>query len=151
MLRGSTTLDTSAVVEYLTGTEMGKVLKNYFDRLKREERVFCSIYVVSEIFYVLCRLRGPDFAKVKVGEMLRSGVFEVCSSTEMALEAGGLKCERAISLADCSCVATAKMTGSRAVFAKRERELAREMERKPFGVETVFLEDLVAKGQTSTS
>lgn len=55
------------------------------------------------------------------------------------LEAGGLKYERAISIGDCSCIATAKITGSRAVFAQRERDLVNEIEKRPFDVEIVFL------------
>ena len=62
----------------------------------------------------------------------------------MALEAGRLKCEKAISLADSSCIATAKTTRSRAVFAQEERELADEMEKKPFDVEIRFLTELTA-------
>jgi hypothetical protein len=34
------------------------------------------------------------------------------------------------------------MTKAKAVFAKREKELVKEMERKPFSVEIIFLQDL---------
>jgi hypothetical protein len=36
----------------------------------------------------------------------------------------------------------AEMTNAKAVFAKREKELAKEMEKKPFNVEIIFLQDL---------
>jgi len=139
-LRGNITLDTSAVIEYLTGTELGRIVKEYFQSLKPEEKVYCSLYALSEIFYVLCRLRGSEYATEKIGIMLHSRVVRVENTEEMALEAGRLKCERAISIADCSCIATAKITGSRAVFAQRERDLVKETKRRPFDVEILFLD-----------
>lgn len=51
------------------------------------------------------------------------------------------KCERAVSPADYSCIATAKLAGAKAVFARKEKELTREIERKPFDVEMLFLEE----------
>jgi len=34
------------------------------------------------------------------------------------------------------------MTNAKAVFAKMEKELVKEMEKKPFNVEIIFLQDL---------
>jgi hypothetical protein len=39
-------------------------------------------------------------------------------------------------------LATARLTKASAVFAFREKELLREMGKKPFGVNVVFLEDV---------
>lgn len=141
-LRGSVTLDASAIIEYLTGTELGRIVKGYLEALRPEEKVYCSLYNISEIFYVLCRLKGLEYAAERINEMLTSRVVEVDNTEEMALEAGRLKCERAISIGDCSCIATAKITRSRAVFAQREKELANEMGREPFAVEVLFLAEL---------
>jgi len=110
--------------------------------LRAEKRAYCSLYFVSEIFYVLCRVKGLEYALERMDTMMNSRVVEVNNTEEMALEAGRLKCERAISIGDCSCIATAKTTGSKAVFAQREKELVNEMKRKPFEVEVLFLADL---------
>jgi len=142
VLRGSVTLDTSAIVEYLTGTELGRIIKEYFETLKAEERVYCSLYSISELFYVLCRLKGSEYAAKKIDDMLTSNVIEVNNTTKMALEAGKLKCERAVSIGDCSCIATAKVTKSQAVFSQKEKELLKEMKRKPFDVKILFLAEL---------
>lgn len=77
----------------------------------------------------------------KINSILRSQVLKICSTTELAIETGRIKCERAISLADCGCIATAKLTRAKAVFARKEEELLREMERRPFDVEIVFLKE----------
>ncbi len=73
--------------------------------------------------------------------MLRSQVLKICSTTELAKEIGRIKCERAISSADCGCIATAKLNKAKAVFARKEEELPREIERRPFDVEIVFLKE----------
>ncbi len=140
-LRGNTALDSSVLVEYLMGTKTGEALKKYFETLTPEERVSCSLLTLSEVFYILCRLRGAEFAEEKVREMLASKVLEAYDSVDLAIKAGNIKCGRAISLADCSCLALAEIIGGKAVFASREKELVKEMEKKPFNVEIVFLEE----------
>jgi len=140
-LRGNTALDTSAIIEFLTGSELGRAVREYFETLKPTEKAYCSLYAVSEIFYILCRLRGEEDAEEKLRLMLGSRVIEVVDSPEMALEAGRLKCARAISIADCSCISTAKITDSVAVFAYIEEELDKEMKRKKFDVEILTLAD----------
>lgn len=140
-LRGNTSLDTSALIEYLTGTKEGETIKQYLKTLKPEETVNCSILTVSEIFYILCRLKGATFAQDKTNDMLRSQIIQVYNTTDLAIQTGKTKCERAISITDCSCIATAKLANAKAVFARKEKELAREMERKPFDVEITFLEN----------
>lgn len=136
------TLDTSAIIEYLMGTKLGSIVKEYFETLKLEEKVYCSLYSISEIFYVLCRLKCLEYAVDKINTMLSSRVIEINNTEEMALKTGRLKCKRAISIGDCSCIVTAKITRSRAVFAQREKELVNAMKRKPFNVEILFLAEL---------
>jgi len=140
-LRGNTALDSSALLEYLMGTKAGETVKEYFETLKPEETANCSMMAVSEIFYILCRLGGHTFAENKINDILKSQVLEIHGTTYLAIETGKIKCERAVSLADCSCIATAKLAEAKAVFARKEEELAKEMERKPFDTEIVFLEE----------
>jgi predicted nucleic acid-binding protein len=141
-LRGNTALDSSVLIEYLTGTALGQQIKRYFEQMAPDERAYCSLHTLSETYYVLCRLRGTRFAAEKLQEMLRSELVEVAHSVELGLKVGEIKCARAISLADCSCIATAMLTHSQAVFAKPEEDLAVELERKRFDVDLVFLSHL---------
>jgi len=127
------------------GTAIGKVLREYFRTLVPEETVSSSLFALAETFYVLCRLNGPEFAREKIHDILASRVVGVSNSTELALQTGELKCERTISLSDCSCLATARLDKAKAVFAFREKELLREMRKKAFDVDIVFLEDLAAR------
>lgn len=92
---------------------------------------------------MLCRLKSPEYALEKINLILRSGVMEVNNTLEMALGAGRLKCERAISIGDCSSIATAMVSGSQVVFAQREKEIVDEMNKKPFNINILFLVDLL--------
>jgi len=139
-LRGNTALDTSALIEFLTGTKVGEIIKTYFKTIKPEETANCSILTISEIFYILCRLEGPTFAEDKVNDILKSQILQVYNTTDLAIQTGKIKCKRAISLADCSCIATAKLANAKAVFARKEEELVREMKTKPFDVSITFLQ-----------
>jgi predicted nucleic acid-binding protein len=143
-LRGNTALDAGALIEYLTGTALGRVLREYFDHMEANETAYTSTLTVAETFYVLCRRDGLESAHQKLTQMIASNMIQPIGSIEMTLEMGKLKCERAISLPDCSCLAAAKETRARAVFALREAELTREMKRKPFDVDIIFLEDMVS-------
>ncbi len=137
-LQGNLTLDTSAIIEYLIGSHLGEAVKDYFANLKPDERAHCSLYTISETFYVMCRLKGKEFAREKMEKILLSNMISIHSSIELAMKTGELKCERAISLADCSSLATAIMTNTKAVFTEEE-ELRREIAKKPFEVEIIFL------------
>jgi len=141
-LSGSTALDTSALVEYLMGAPTGALLRDYLKNLKAEDKVAASLLTIAETYYVLCRLEGQEFADEKLNQILSSRVIEIYNSLDLALETGRLKCQRTISLADCSCIATARHARAKAVFAFREEELVREMERKSFDVTVVFLQDM---------
>jgi hypothetical protein len=143
-LRGNTALDSSALIEYLTGTPLGNILREYFRSLSPDQTVTSSIFTLAETFYVLCRKKGEAFANQTIAEILSSHIVDVLNSLELAVDTGKLKCERAISLADCSCLVTAKYAKAKAVFAFKENELLREMKRKSLGVEVVFLEDLAS-------
>jgi hypothetical protein len=68
----------------------------------------------------------------------------VISSDELDTTAGAYKCERAISLADCYVLGLAKVEGAAALFARRERELEKEIEEKALDVQVHFLEDYIS-------
>jgi len=124
------------------GAPTGALLRDYLKNLKAEDKVAASLLTIAETYYVLCRLEGQEFADEKLNQILSSRVIEIYNSLDLALETGRLKCQRTISLADCSCIATARHARAKAVFAFREEELVREMERKSFDVTVVFLQDM---------
>jgi predicted nucleic acid-binding protein len=135
-------LDSSALIEYLTGTTLGEIVREYFGSMEVGETAYVCHLTVAETFYVLCRLEGIDAAKQKISQLISSNMIQPIDSINLTIETGTVKCGRAISLPDCGCIAAAKETGSRPVFASKEADLTREMKRKPFDVTPIFLEDM---------
>jgi hypothetical protein len=74
---------------------------------------------------------------------LKAQYASVTASDELDAAAGTYKCERAISLADCYVLGLAKLEQATALFARKERELEKEIKRKPLDVQVHFLEDYV--------
>jgi len=130
------------ILAYLLGEPpIGDMVRSEILR-KGRGGVFLAGPAVAELFYILCRRKGREFAREAVEALLWSGYVRVGSSTELDVEAGRYKCERSVSLADCYVLAMAKLLGAAAVFARREHDLAREMSLRKFDVGVLFLEDI---------
>jgi len=139
-LQGNLAVDTSAWIEYFLETELGKRLDSYLSS-PQPKKVFVSLLTLSEIYYVLCRAGGEKLAEecLETLSVIKDLVIDL--SLDLAVKAGSLKCKRAISLADCTCIALAEKYGCQALFARKEKEIEEEMKRKPFKVRVVFLEE----------
>ena len=98
-----------------------------------------SSLALLEMAYILCRRLGWEVAKAKLELLRESRAIEVVELSEVVEEASKIKCERAISVADCCTLALAKLRGCKGLFAKRERELEKEERKKPFDVEIEYL------------
>jgi len=94
---------------------------------------------IVETRYILCRRIGRDKAWAKVENLLNSGYVMVEDASRIMEKASMLKCERAISLPDCFTLALASQMGIRALFATKESEILRAMDKSPFETEIVFL------------
>ncbi|MFI5422280.1 MAG: PIN domain-containing protein [Nitrososphaerales archaeon] len=133
-------IDSGVVLAYFLGEGLGELVKTTI--LPPNDRsVFCSRTAISELFYILCRRKGDNFAGNAVESFLRTNYVSIVSSDDLDIEAGRYKCSRAISLADCYVLAVAKVQNASAVFAKKEDDIAREIRRRRFDVRILFLED----------
>jgi len=128
--------DASVLIELAYATNLGeKALK-----LMKQRDIYTTEFAIAETFYILCRKLGEEEAKKKVNDLLASGFIDLLYVSPF--EAGRIKCKRAISLADCYAIALAEKVKGCAVFAKKEEEMMKEIERKEFPIPIVFLEDL---------
>jgi len=132
--------DTSVLVEIVRGTRLGKVAYNLL--LKDEVAVFISEIHIAELEYVICRKRGLEEAKKVVEKLLKSGYFHVLSLGGFIDKAAEIKCERAISLVDAFTIAMGEELGITVVFAKLEKELRKEIKKKPFKTVITTIEEL---------
>jgi hypothetical protein len=138
-LSGRLALDASTLIELIfsssTGIKLKETLKNGLVRAHTTE------LSIAELRYVLCRRRGLAESNEKVDNLLASGYIAVEDTASLIIEASKYKCQRAISLADCFCLALAHKLSCSALFARREEDLVKEMQRQTFDVEILFLED----------
>jgi predicted nucleic acid-binding protein len=133
-------IDSGVILAYYLGEDLGKLVKSSV-LAPRNGTVYCSRQTISELFYMLCRRKGDAFATEAVETLLKSSYLSVVSSDEIDIQAGRYKCERSISLVDCYVLAVAKIQNVPAVFGRREEEVEKEIERRPFDVKLLFLED----------
>jgi len=135
-------VDSGILIAYLLGEKLGRVVKEeVLD--PRLHSTFISGVSVAEASYILCRRRGQKFARDALQTFLRARYATLVSSEELDQQAGSYKCERAISLADCYVLAAANLQNTVALFAKREKDLEKEIVRRPLDVEIMFLEDFL--------
>ncbi len=137
MLRGVFALDSGVMIEMLLGTPNGA---RVVDALSAGSILaYTSDVNINETGYILCRKLGDRKAGEKIGALLRSNYLSIVEAERLRDEVVKLKCGRALALADCHCLAVAKVSGSRALFAFKEEELSKEISRKPFNVPIDFL------------
>lgn len=136
-LEGHLALDSSVMVEVLDGSDLGMKVSTSL-----ETRGFyghASYVNFAESGYVLCRKMGHEKAMEATNALIASNVIVIEENPEIHSIVSRIKCERAISLADCYTFAVAELIESRPVFARREKDLLLEMSRKPFRAEPIFL------------
>lgn len=138
-LKGYYALDASALIELCLDSNVGEVLR---DALISENIIaYTHELAIIEVFYVLCRKAGLENAKTSVDSLLISGYLNVENISEISEAASKIKCVRSIAISDCLTLALAKEKSSNALFAKREVELIRELEKEPFDVNIEFISD----------
>jgi uncharacterized protein with PIN domain len=134
---GHLALDAGVLVEMLNASPVGLLVNSAI--LDQRIIVHTSFVNLAEAEYILCRKLGHGIARDSVEKLLDSGYVSVQEDLRMHAIASRLKCERAISFADCYTFAVAVTTSSRPLFLLKENEIVREMNRKPFEVEPLFL------------
>jgi predicted nucleic acid-binding protein len=133
--------DTSVFVEMASGSKLGGMA---YDILVKEGLYAITTELnIAELKYILCRRVSWRSSLEKVNKLLQSGYVEVLPVSLFEDHAALLKCNRAISIIDCFTISAGEVLGVRTLFAKHEEELDRELRKKPFGTEILFLEDWI--------
>lgn len=137
---GKIALDSSVIIEMLISSPQGEAVTGAL--ISESAEAYSSEVNLAEAEYVLCRKLGVETARSKINLLRRSNYITITDTESVSRIAAEIKCERALAIGDCYTLATAKLTGSKAIFAFREVELQREVTRRPCKVEVIFLEDL---------
>ena len=133
-------LDSSVIIEMLLASDLSKEFVGALTSELVEGKT--SEVNLAEAEYILCRKLGAETAREKISNLRDSNYVMVVDTEQASRIAARIKCSRALALADCYTLATAKLAGLKALFAFREAELVHEIEKRPLDVEVVFLEDL---------
>jgi len=137
-LQGNLAVDTSVWIEFFLGTTEGNQFLQYLEK-PTSNQIYISLATLAEVYYIICRLKGGNLAKQTV-KLLRAIKNLVIDNTESLTELGGsIKCKRAIALTDCLNIALAQKYNCSALFAVKEAELQKEIDRKSFSVKIIFL------------
>ena len=138
-LKGKLAIDTSALIELLYSSVSGQSLKEAL--ISDLVEAWTTELAVTELRYILCRKLGLRESSEKVNKLLASGYMRVEDTLKLINEASKIKCKRAISLPDCFTLALAHEITGNALFARKEQDLTAEMQKKPFYVTILFLEN----------
>ncbi len=138
-LKGKLAVDTSALIELIYCDELGQKLKKALESDLVE--AWTTEVAVAELRYVLCRKLGWRESTERVNKLLASGYIKVEDTIKLINQASKTKCRRAISLPDCFTLALAHQMAGNALFARKEKDLTDEMQKEPFEVNILFLEE----------
>ena len=138
----SLSIDSGAIIAYYLGEKVGAVVQTQLFE-SGTKSLYHNRLCIAELFYVLCRRRGLRVAREYTQSYIDAEYSILADSDLIDVTAGGYKCERAISLADCYVIATAKHQQAAALFARHQTDLDKEIKRKSFDVPILFLEDFV--------
>lgn len=135
----SIVVDTSVLMEVLDDTLMGKEFFQKVLSITQIQKFYISPLVDTELKYVLCRRKGHKNAIKITSEFLKD--FTIYSEKKLRDEAAHLKCNFAISLADCYGLATAKLLKI-PIYMKKENEIEKILSELSNLVKIIFIDDL---------
>ena len=138
-LKGKLAVDASALIELVYCEALGQKLRQALENDLVD--AWTTELAITELKYILCRKLGWSESSKRVNSLLTSGYFRVEATMKLMNEAARLKCCRAVSLADCFTIALAQEISGNALFARKEQDLTVEIQRKPFDITVLFLED----------
>ncbi|MGA3289809.1 MAG: PIN domain-containing protein [Candidatus Bathyarchaeia archaeon] len=138
-LKGKLAVDTSALIELIYCDELGQKLQKALESDLVE--AWTTELTVAELRYVLCRKLGWHESTERVNKLLSSGYIKVEDTLKLINQASKTKCRRAISLPDCFTLALAHQIAGNALFARKEQDLTAEMQKEPFEINILFLEN----------
>ena len=135
----SVVVDTSVLMELLEETALGnKVFQRIFSNSDIQEFYIAPI-VDTELKYILCRRKGYENAIKITSEFLKD--FTIYSEEKLRDMAAHLKCNFAISLADCYSLATAKLLDI-PIYMKKENEIEKVFKELSTLVKINFIDNL---------
>lgn len=143
-LEGDMAFDGGAIIELLYSTPVGKEVLNKIENAALKP--FATEVGLAEARYIICRKLGETESMSRIKDLRESNFISIEPITPVLSDlAAEYKCKRTLSLADSFTLALGKSKEIPALFARREKELEKEMKTEAFDLPIVFLEDYATK------
>ena len=136
--------DTGPLLEIVSGSSLGSYAKKLLE--SDAVRAYASELNFGELSYLICRKSGKQESERVLRNLRESGYFQILSFAEYSDEATEMKCSRSLAFPDCFALSLGESLKIRVLFATRERELVKEIKKKAFETEILFLDELVSRG-----
>jgi len=144
-LSGNIVFDTGPLLEIVSGSGFGAYAKGLLQ--SGAVRAFTNELNLGELRYLICRKAGEQESEEAVKNLTESGYFTVSSVGEFISQAANMKCSRSLAFPDCFALSIGELLKIPVLFATRESELLKEIKKKAFKTEILFLDDFVKSPQ----
>ena len=135
----SIVIDTSVLIEYLEDTPLGKKFFKKILSNSKFQKFYIAPIVDTELKYILCRRKGYENAIKITSEFLKD--FKIYPEEKLRDETAHLKCNFAVSIADCYSLALGKLLDI-PIYTKKEEEISKASNRLMKIVKIIFVEDI---------
>ncbi|MHB1867622.1 MAG: PIN domain-containing protein [Nitrososphaerales archaeon] len=142
---GNIVFDTGPLLEIVSGSVFGAYAKGLLQ--SGAVRAFTNELNLGELRYLICRKAGEQESEETVKNLTESGFFTVSSVGEFISQAANMKCSRSLAFPDCFALSIGELLKIPVLFATRESELLKEIKKKAFKTEILFLDDFVKSPQ----
>ncbi|NIQ04568.1 MAG: type II toxin-antitoxin system VapC family toxin [Candidatus Korarchaeota archaeon] len=136
-LNGKVALDGSVIIALALNEANTSLLQEKI--LNQEVTPFTTDLACTELLYILCREKDWGTAFEKFLLLRDSQMIRIIGTKQLMRKAGRIKCRRGLALPDCFTLSLAKKYEAKAIFAKKEKELSKEMGETPFDIDIAFL------------
>ena len=137
--KGSIAIDTGALIEYLEDSALGRKFQEHVLENEDVQKFYISPLVITELEYIYCRKIGFKLAKERVLGFLKD--FNISEESQLRDEAAKLKCQFAISIADCYSIALAILNNI-PIYMKHEVEIDPVLKQQKPPAQIIFIDDL---------
>ncbi len=148
-LNGNIVFDTGALLEIVSGSDLGAYAKELLQ--SGAVQGFTNELNLGELRYLICRRASEQESEEAVNNLTKSGYFTISSVGEFISQAAKVKCNRALAFPDCFALAIGELLKIPVLFANRESELLKEIKKKAFKTQILFLDDFVKNDSLASS
>ncbi len=150
-ISGSIALDTGLLLEFFTNGPLAELVTEEIFNNSEVKTIYIHDYTITELFSVICKQKGVDFAEEAVEELMK--FTKVVSTNKLRYIAGEFKAKRNLSMSDCFSLSISKRYKIPVLF-KKKQDLEVEMKKRPFEmynkIDVISIDPEIIKAQKNS-